>query len=314
MKKILTILLIFTLSFFCFNQELKDHNSIIREYFFEGIDLVENGQELVVIVKSPQSKFAREFGHKLYSDTTFLNQIKRDFYVEKKIGEEDILFFCGFDMFFYVKSGNNLKFFKQINSSCNVGNLTRRNLETLNQNGVNLNCDTMKLADLKRKNTGKNKLRYKFDNLIYSTSVEDNIWQNNVLDEEYVDFYNSCHLPFHYYDSYFETEIPIDTSFSLKRNIEQYLIRYGIDSLEFKNINYRIQNEHDIGFSYFFSKALRNSKPLKVSIYFNYEYLENFKDFTLVNLKEKYKKSKRKKLSKDAQENLSKFGILYIYI
>lgn len=313
MKKILCIFLIFTLSFFCFNQELNQNDSIIKEYFFDGIDLVENAQELVVIVKSPQSKFALEFGHKIYTDTSFLNQIKKDFYVEKKMGEEDILFFCGFDMFFYVKSGNNLKLFNQINSSCNVGNLTRKNLETLNQNGVKLNCDTILFADLKRKKAGKNHLKYKFDNLIYSTSVEDNIWQNNVSDEEYVDFYNSCHLPFHYYDSYFETEIPIDTSFSLKRNIEQYLIRYGIDSLEFKNINYRIQNEHDIGFRYFFSKTLRNSKPLKVSIYFKNEYLENFKDFTRVNLQEKYKKSKKKKLSKEAQENLSKFGILYIY-
>lgn len=260
---ILILFPIITLSFNCVfaSEKVQDKDiPLERDYFFEGINFGEEGKELLVISKRPQSKLAEEIGYRLYSDTNLLKKMKVEFYQDYDPTVETF-HFCDFDLFFYLKEGKRITFFKKINSKCDLNKLGLESISLLTDYGLKLQADTIKSF-----NFIKNKPSAILGtNFVFSEFVSlDGIWQ-----DFYPKLYHSCIKPNLFYDGFFQVEL--NDSSSIENQINSFLSQ--IDLLEFKSLNYELR-EHK-------KDSLSNSSTdRKLLVYLNedcYRYFPQFK-------------------------------------
>ena len=278
--RIFGIILIFYYTTSCFSQDTllplpevelyKTNPKLVRKYFFENVNFSKEGKELVVIVKEPQTKLAGDLGYRIYSDTSFLNKIESEFYREIDPSKE-IAHFCGHDIYFYIKSGRNLKFYKQINSHCGINEIGCKNVDLLIENGIILHADSLKTLDfenLKPKEIIK-------DDVIYAELISSyGIWQ-----EEYQPlFYNNCGKPNWLYDGKFQTTIEVDNVTPVDIYIQLFFSH--VDSIEFKNINYELEFEDEQQLHVFNNTSTRLSK-LRLNVYLDKDCFQYFSEYTI---------------------------------
>lgn len=273
MKIVFAILLIFLTVFNGLSQNLpilsppRVHfeSRVEREYFFEHTNFAKNGYELVVSVQRPQTRLAESIGHRIYSDTNFLSRIESEFYTDKAIGiiQSEILHFCDFDIFFYIKSGENIRFFKKMNSRCGISTLDCDKLGLLAQNGKILKTDTLREIDFNKLDAKKN-----FgSNLIYSDIV------SNQQDWQHINskLKNGVSKPTWYYDGKIEFEFSANSHSDINRTIDS--IFKPIDSLKFKNINYEL---FGISESMVINSSFQQPNAVKLIIYLDKPYFQYF--------------------------------------
>jgi len=255
----------------------------IRQYFFENVNFAKEGKELVILVKEPQTKLAEDFGYRYYSDTNFLSKIESEFYRDIDPRSEEV-HFCGHDIYFYIKSGRNLKLFKQINSHCGINELGCENVDLLARNGTKLSADSLKILDfatLEPKEIIKEKV------LFAEYISSDGIWQ----DSQPL-FYNNCSKPNWIYDGKFQAILEVDNETPVDEYIRQFFSH--VDSLDFKNINYRLDYE-DENQLHIFNNTSTKLSELRLNVYLDkdcYHYFEkhkiepNFNEKKKIDLKE----------------------------
>ena len=181
----LLLLLIASISVISFSQTKND-------FLFNNLKDFESNQELVLIIKEPQSELAKEIGSRFYS-FDLAAEIKNNFVDSSTTKFFDL---CGFDMYFYLKSGRNLRPIAQLNSSCSERFLTKNNIELLKQGSI-LYTDTLLVNQKKKSNYFAKSVYYVF------------------RDEEtglYEELQNSVAFPLWYYDYWFEIEFKSNKS------------------------------------------------------------------------------------------------------
>lgn len=240
-----------------------------RQFFFEGIEFVEQKKELVVVVRSPQTALAEQIGARIYTDTSFLNHIVNTFYRDIQIGRES-MHFCGHDVYFYIKSGSNLTLFKQVNSHCGLDELDCEQLELLAQNGRPLNRDTLRVLDFKN-------------------YTPQQIFQDGILFTEYVSeegdvhldpatFSNNHFLPHFCYDGYFELTINVNQTTPITHYIDSVFA--PVPHLHREPINYKLDNtiEHHLNP---FDFTLYNLEQFKLTVYLDESCYHFFPDMDI---------------------------------
>lgn len=309
MKIIVTILFFFSYLNSCFGQDSllippKLPPKIVREsykeYYFRDVNFVEENKELVIIVKEPKSQFAKDFGHRIYSDTAFLRRIQEELYrvVDPNHYRKEVIDMCGYDFYFYVKSGPNLSLIKTENSGCRSYDCHYKFLDIFAESGERLQVDT--LTRFKTKHNGK--LEFLNSDFIYASLIETDkhgeIWQ----EESYgnIHFYDqnftSNFPPEFLYDGQFDIELNVDISLSVLDNLKNYFKTFGIDSLEFRKMSFKLKNESDIEkkMGPLNTSMLHPKKPvLPMTIYISKEYFHLFKEYKIKKFargkKHKYK-------------------------
>lgn len=125
-----------------------------RKIYFLDSNIFKPTDELVVIVNGPQSKFAEEFGSRIYRDSNEIKLICNTFYeqLENDSIVDDIQVLCGYDLFFYLKRDGNLRPIQVLNSDCECNQIGgKENLNLLNEFGEKLIIDTLNKGFSKRK-------------------------------------------------------------------------------------------------------------------------------------------------------------------
>ena len=130
-----------------------------KVYFFGDHDFIASNTQLVVFVKDPQTQIAKDIGQKIYFDTAELRIIQSSF-VKEVDPEYQIVHNCDYDVFFYIKTNQNLRYYGSMNSNCgldgfdcNVMNLLdslgtpiKRQLEKHNKKTLDQNIHNEALA------------------------------------------------------------------------------------------------------------------------------------------------------------------------
>lgn len=280
MRKIFKVLLTFIVVAKCYGQDtllspvevesFETNPKLIRKYFFKKVNFVKEGKELVVIVKEPQTKLAEDLGYRIYNDTSFLNKIESEFYQDVDPTFETA-HFCGHDIYFYIKSGSNLKLFKQINSRCGLNDeLSCENIGLLAENGLKLNANSLTVLDfenLKPKEIISN-------DVIYAEFISsDGIWQGH-----HPMFYNNCSKPNWLYDGTFQIYLEVDQITPIYVFIQQFFSH--IDSFEFKNINYALEHEDENQLHIFNNTSTRLSR-VRLNVYLDKDCFHYFSEYTI---------------------------------
>jgi len=242
---------------------------LVREYFFENVNFSKEGKELVIIVKRPQTKLAEDLGHRLYSDTAFLNTIESEFYQDVDPSNRT-LHFCGHDIYFYIKSGKNLKYHGCVNSHCGINEIGCDKLELLAENGNKLCVDSLKILDFKN-------LKAKEiipDEVVYTEYISsDGIWQ-----DYHSTYYNNCSKPNWVYDGKFQAILDVDHTTSVEVYIRQFFSH--VDSLEFRNINYALEYDDEKQLHLFNNTSTRLDK-LRLNVYVDKDCYHYFKAYNI---------------------------------
>jgi hypothetical protein len=222
---------------FCFSRTWSQQ--VIKEYFFGSPDFYKENPELILITINPQSKLAENLGCRYYNDTTFIRQISETFYFETS-GDTitEISYFCGHDLYFYTKKHHNLQLVRALNSECEsylVG-AQGKNLELLLTSGIPIRTDTLRepvFTELK-------------DSILREVIFYRNVtMEDGKICSEHSTFpgseySNAVNLPLWYYDGRVTQIIPFNPRLTVRQNICSRLQSFGIDSVEFKEINWII--------------------------------------------------------------------------
>lgn len=178
-------------------------DSIVKQYFFR--DLMANGYEVVLYTQDHWTDISRSIGCRVYSDTAELRYMEEHFFRRYRKSEGEIQHFCVDDLFFFLKKGEDLVFFKSTNSMCSISDLGKgptgdcSNIEFLAEHGTQLVADTF--SSVPAGVQTKEELRDRFFN-------------NVVLMHEPYDFYDipkkSARFGPLYYDGYISLSSPFD--------------------------------------------------------------------------------------------------------
>src|SRR5690606_38815673 len=72
--KLITSFYFIILSQICFGQ-------FVRDYFFDDRLEINDSTTLVLLVRLPQTKFAQDLNHRIYTDTSFIRKIKESWFI-----------------------------------------------------------------------------------------------------------------------------------------------------------------------------------------------------------------------------------------
>lgn len=248
--------------------------NVIKEYFLSSSHFIDNNQQLVLIVKEPQSELANEIGSRIYEDFDLIRQIQESLVVEIDTTEERIRDFCGFDLFLYLKSGRNLKRINQLNSNCVSELLSNKNIEFL-KIGERLYLDTLSKEVLDTMNKSQ----------IFSTDViyADHGQLAN-FDNWLESLWNSSTFPFWYYDGYIELELKSNFELSVIENIHVFLKKKGINKVASASINWKLNYEHKKQLNIFEEYPKPRTETLKIKIYLMEEFYRLFEHYQVESL------------------------------
>jgi hypothetical protein len=194
-------------------------DSAVRKYFFNQIDFVANGWELVILTRYPRTELARQIGNRIYSDTTTLSYIRENFYKTVRKGDPVLSHSCGQDLYFYIRKGEELVYYNCTNSQCSISDLGSEqrdmcsNLEYLAENGTPLVADTISRLPTAIRTREELRQAY-FDDIVYS---EPYLGNGSYWDYDKRSSHRNEHL---YYDGL----IRYKTSFDFDKTDDQYLL------------------------------------------------------------------------------------------
>lgn len=243
--------------------------SKIRVNYFGDIQFEKGKRELVIIAQDPQTEFAENFGARIYTDDASFKTIHETFYTLVDTSQEQVVDFCGFDIFFYLKIGPNLKLIKSVNSNCSDAELSF--LDQLAVQGEPLRIDT-----LNRENLGNNLAQIVADGAILIANPD----QSFQLTEITL-FNNGINFPLSLYDGFFPTTLSSKEAILVKNHLNNFMELYIDESIENKLINWQINliNEkkwrphfYDVFYTDF------KTTELTVTVYLSKKYFSLFKD------------------------------------
>jgi len=200
-------------------------NFTYKEYFFDDKLQINESTSLVILIKEPQTQMARELGNRIYRDTSFIRKIKNQFYEVKEIknGEgQELIHFCGHDMYFYLLSNGNMTYLNKLNSNCGLSEISCNDLSILFESGKKLR--QVRLTSLPEK-------YIKSRDGLFSDKVITSYYEN----QEFWDICKSSRYPNIYYDGFFDMQVAIDPSITINQNIENKLKSYVRDM---KDVNW----------------------------------------------------------------------------
>lgn len=185
---------------------------ISRVYFFDENLPINDSTSLLVIAENPQTQFAKNLNARIYSDTNFLKKIKESWYVEESnAGKGRTYHRCGHDLYFYKLSGDEFTLIKKLNSQCKEFDIGMADIEVLREYGKPLHIDTL------------TRLRI--------NAYRDDIFTEDLIESYYIngkgqnwEITKSTRYPKIYYEGYFKTTIPLDSSLSIAENIERFIL------------------------------------------------------------------------------------------
>jgi hypothetical protein len=265
MKRILSILL---LAFILSNV----HCQTIKEYFFKENLPLNDSSGLILIIREPQTEFAKNLNHRIYRDTNFIKIVNESWFQEVKKDEEKVVHFCGFDMFFYKLEGNNMKFLNRMNSQCDINEINCKNFNILKEYGSPLHVDT--LIEIPKSLFKKDLFN---SNYLFSNHINSISWE----------ICKTSKYPRIFYDYYFKTKISLDTSYTINENIENYIKTF---TPNFMGINWNSWGENVIDFEkrIAIKKFIMFNEPceyeLDLDVYFTEDRLETFKDIEVIKI------------------------------
>ncbi len=220
--KIILFILISLIPLFGFSQ------SQIRVNYFGDIQFEKGKQELVIITHAPQTEFAENFGARIYTDDAFFKTIHETFYTMVDPEQEQIINMCGFDIFFYLKTGPNLKLIKYVNSQCSHEQLSF--LTQLANQGEPLVKDSLYRKDL------SNNLHKNVSNGVVMISYPDLLFY---LPEKTL-FNNGVNFPLSFYDGLFTVKLTSPEAILIKNHLNNFIQTHFDSAIEDKLINWQI--------------------------------------------------------------------------
>jgi hypothetical protein len=258
MKSTVSIVLLF-LSIHCIGQTRRD-------YFFDELT-IDDSTSLVLIIQEPQTQFARELKNRIYKDTTFLRELKENWFTERTdSGIGSTTHRCGHDLYFYKLSGTEYTYLNQLNSNCGITEVGCTNLNVLAQSGKPLRADTVSRLRMTARKT--------------DLFTDDVFRAYYTADRHYWEYCKTSKFPPMFYEGYFKTTIQLDTNFTINENAEKF-IRTFTDDIE--GINWNI---YDASKAYPNKlKDFENKKEpctTKISIYLKKQKFIEFKAFEII--------------------------------
>lgn len=223
----------------------------------------------MIITHAPQTEFAENFGARIYTGDDFFKTIHETFYTLVDTSQEQVVDFCGFDIFFYVKTGPNLKLIKSVNSNCSDTELSL--IDQLANQGEPLLIDT-----LSRENLPASISKIVSDGTVLIADPN----SSYQLTEKTL-FNNGINFPLSLYDGFFTTTLSSKEAILVKNHLIYFMELYIDGSIENKLINWQINSlngekwrQH---FYYYFYKDFKTT-DLTVTIYLSKKYFSLFKD------------------------------------
>ncbi|MFT5861135.1 MAG: hypothetical protein ACI865_003255 [Flavobacteriaceae bacterium] len=187
---------------------------LTRNYFFDEKLEISDSSALVLIVRNPQTQFAAELNHRIYQDTSFIREIKENWFFEYDEEEGYSQHRCGYDLFFYNLAGAKYIYLGELNSNCGISEVGCTNLDVLLQSGRPLKVDTLTRIPI-----GAYKTDLFDENLIEAYYENSHEWENC----------RTRKYPELYYDGMIRVQIHLDTNFTLTENAEKYLLKFTND-------------------------------------------------------------------------------------
>lgn len=236
-----------------------------KEYFFDDKLIVNDSTALVILIQEPQTQMAKELGHRIYKDTTFIRKIKNQFYEEKLVEDgktKEVMNFCGYDMYFYSLYKNELTYLNKLNSNCGISEVSCKDLSILFESGKILSVDT--LTSLPKK-FNKSKATLFSDKVITSYFENTQQW----------DICKTSRFPNIYYDGYFGAEITLDSSFTINQNIELFLKKY---TSEIQNINWNVRSNNIEVIKFI---RFKESTKIELTVFLTKQSFKPFKSFDI---------------------------------
>jgi len=200
------------LLFFILSVQLGNaQDSIVRDYFFDQNLTVDSTTSLVLLVRNPQTEFAKNLGNRIYRDSNQIEELKRTFY-KNIVNGRSSAHRCGYDLFFYQLKNDTLYYLDALNSDCSIGEFDCEDFSALEENGESLRTEVLwEIPD----DFETNKDRY-FSNLLatfYYSEAPTGALKKDIY-------------PLIYYDHFFRVYLDLDTTRTPASNIENYLAKY----------------------------------------------------------------------------------------
>lgn len=254
MKITITIVLIFI--------SIHTIGQIERTYFFDERLTINDSTSLIVIIREPQTQFAKELNARIYTDTNFMKQLKESWSVEVEgNGAGRMYHRCGHDMYFYKLSGNEFTYLKKLNSNCQTYDIGSANLGVLSEFGKPLHIDTL--------------TRIPFN------AHRDDLFTEDLFESYYIDGQNqnwecskATKYPKIYYEGCFKTRIELDSSRSIFENIDLFLGQYTND---LEGLNWDIENQGKIDDL----EKNKTKSTLDLKVYLKQDQFEFFSEYTI---------------------------------
>lgn len=257
MARIISTIVFLLMIHFCSGQ-------IVREYLFGDRFPINDSSSLVLMIKDPQTEFAKELNHRIYSDTNFLKRIKKEWFYEYDPEKGKLQHFCDYDLFFYKLEGTTMTYLTKLNSHCGISEINCSDLTDLANNGKPLHVDT--LSSIPANAQKEDLFNSHFVSSSYLNSIEWSICKTS-------------RYPKLFYDGYVKTTIKLDTLFSISKNIQNFIFHYKENGGNF-NWNAWYDNT-DNSFKFQRFEKFKESFDLEVYIYLFKEDFEKFRDFEI---------------------------------
>jgi hypothetical protein len=212
---------------------------------------------------------ATDAGCRIYTDTTFLGRVQREFYTEYTPDSirNEVSHFCGHDVYLYEKTGTNLRLIKTLNSECGADIQTCTYLHLLAEAGRQLRTDTLRTES--RERWSINDLQK--ENILFISEIDNHgHWLNSNSG-----YHNAHNHPYWYYDGYFHKDLIVDTVTPINLQINRFFEASGIDSLRWQKINYSLDQEANYHINFFTDIPVRTD-CIRIHIYLDEELFPYF--------------------------------------
>lgn len=250
--KLITSFSFIILSQICFGQ-------FVRNYFFDDRLEINDSTTLVLIVHLPQTKFAQDLNHRIYTDTNFIRKIKESWFTLRDTTLHGYTSHrCDFDLYFYNSTDSGLIYLNHLNSQCDQDKLGSKSFEILLESGKPLHVDTLTRI-------GVNSYRANlFNEHLITSFVEGN--------NEHWGVCRTKKYPRIYYESYFTVQLELDSNFTVIENVEQFLLKH---TQNLDGINWNIARSN-------FKGKDKIKRSIDVTIYLKSAHFKAFEGFKLV--------------------------------
>lgn len=123
-----------------------------RKIYFLDSSIFKPTDELVLIVDGPQSKFAEDLGSRIYRDSNVIKKICSTFYEQRENDSTyvEVQYYCGKDLFFYIKRNNVIYGVQNLNSDCEFDEIGGKENLNLLKLGEKIIIDTINKGFSKR--------------------------------------------------------------------------------------------------------------------------------------------------------------------